>query len=183
MTTSNHFRGQVTLFYNKWKDGITTISDNTLPSPFELRYVNNNKLESKCIEAELHYDFDYWLLDIAAAYTDSENSLDNSDFVAFPEYMLNFNMGYNLPEHKMQFYLSNRGLFNMQANPDESSKNLDTYWVTSLNIKYLVSKDSTILLDVRNLFDRDNVMPSVWGNPNGIPEDGIQASISYKRSW
>ena len=79
----------------------------------------------------------------------------------------------------IRFYLKMKEAhYNREANPED----LPTYWRMDLNISKAIDENAVVTLDIRNLLDRKNHIPSLYGAEDGIEEPGISVllRVSYK---
>ncbi len=167
-------------FYSLWKDGIVIENQ---------QYVNKKENRSFGGEATLFYSLEPFAIDLGFSYVKSEE-LDIADpgnptqtmdreYVAFPRYSINAGFHYMLKPCGINFFLNNRLYLKMQEghydrNPDPDD--LPAYWRLDLNVSK-VMENVEICLDVRNLLDRENHMPAIWGTKDGLEEPGTSVLL------
>ena len=70
-------------------------------------------------------------------------------------------------------YLGMKEYPSAYTTPLRSPDDLPPFWRVDLNITKKISERVDLDLNIRNLCDRTNYMPSMWGMKNGIEEPGI----------
>jgi iron complex outermembrane receptor protein len=184
-------------FYSKWTDGIIQVSNPSyVPgSPagslesFQDIYANEGKSRSYGAEVSFSCNFDPFGLDLGLSYTKSEaldvnDPIDSTQIIdqeydVFPEYSLKFGFFYFWDEQDVRFHLNNILYLGMKEYPStyktslRSPDDLPPFWRVDLNICKKVTEKMELTLDIRNLFNRTNSMPSVWGMKDGLEEPGI----------
>ncbi|WP_185964452.1 TonB-dependent receptor plug domain-containing protein [Aliikangiella marina] len=173
----------ITLFYSQWKDAIVVIDDLDQPAPFTQRYVNQGEFESQGLELEYRYIGDSWGIDSSLSFVDSRNVHTDESFVAFPESILQVSMDYQLPNSNFNISFSNQLWFNVQGSPIQSSDDLGTIWNSNFHLSYDYSPQLELRVDIRDLFNRKNNVPSLWGNPDGLPTKGIEVATYISYRW
>ncbi len=188
MIRKKSYKANINGYYSKWKDGIILDGD---------QYVNTGKNYSYGGEATLFYPIHSFAVDIGFSYVHSE-SLDVVDpydatksvdqtYVAFPAYSVKAGLHYTLKPFDIRFFLNNRLYMDMKESgydkrdPHEN-EDLPTYWRMDLNINKTVADEVEIYLDCRNLLNRRNYVPAIWGQEGGVEEPGISILLraSYK---
>ncbi len=175
------------LFGSLWKNGIVVRDQ---------QYVNKGENRSFGVEGELYYLYNQFAFDLGFSYVKSEElniDIDNPgvkgntdrDYAAFPKYSFRNGLYYTLKPYGILFYLNNRIYMKMKEsgydrmnNPDD----LPVYWRMDLDINKSVNEKFDIHLNIRNLTNRKNYVPGIWGNENGIEEPGISTllRVNYK---
>lgn len=179
----------LTGFYSLWKNAI--VADRRSGKTI---YVNKGKNDSIGGEMNLFKSLDPFIGELGFSYVSSRaldiedpvnNTSDDIHYHAFPEYSIQAGIHYRLMPLNINFYLNNRVYLNMKEtnedlNPDP--EDLPQYHRMDLNISKIIADKSEIYLDVRNIFNRENKLPSVCGVKDGIPESGtsIMLRASYK---
>ncbi|MBF0195723.1 MAG: TonB-dependent receptor [Magnetococcales bacterium] len=164
------------LFQSQWSDGIQAV--NTTDPNFFKEFDNQTKNSSNGAEMNLHYNNNNWDFDYSTSYIKSRNDSTNTDYVAFPEWIHNLGLGYNLESYNTSFYLSNKIFSNVQENPDTTSSDLKLFWQTNLNIQYQPQEQMVWSLNIRNMFARNNTYPAVQFTENGHPAEPFNVSVS-----
>jgi len=184
----------ITLFQSDWTDGISLVpsGDPVLPSIWE--NINNN--EAQGIEITYRGNLDNWRWDVSGSYVDSKaiTLRGDVDYVAFPKQIYNLNFGYSFDEYHLELFVINRIHINTKegpilisidpnipdfvANPSE----LKTYWNTDITLNYQQKKYS-VQLAMSNLFNKDNVLPSVWNSEGGFNTLGRNIALSVEMKF
>lgn len=111
---------------------------------------------------------------------------EDKEYDTIPTYSIISGITYKLKPVNVNFYLNNRVYTNWKdATPAPQrpvTEGLATYWRTDLDITKVFENDLEISLGVRNLLNRSNFVPSVWGFAGGYEEPGISAMlrVNYK---
>ena len=179
MKLEDIYSWSATLYKSDWKDAIIIVTDNNLTAPFTRRYENQGEFSSQGLELESSILLSHWKIDGAYSFIKSEDEIEQTDFIAFPQHIVQFGIGSNTHSN-FDFRLYNIAYFDVYASTSQGSNKLDTIWQANLNINYHWSNNLALTLDIRNLLNRKDPVPSLWGNAEGLPVDGIQFS-SYLR--
>ena len=166
---------ELVLFHSDWKNSIISV-DSGDPN-FAKEYTNQGENESEGVEASLKYHKQVFSVDLSASFVRSENQASGQEYVVFPRRIFNIGLGYELPKYNAEIYLINRIEDDAHENTAASSKALSTFWQSDLHIGYWQSKQFQWKLDVRNLFDRDNKLPSTLAVENALPGEGFSILI------
>ncbi len=183
MHKTENSHASLTVFFSEWKDAIIVVGDDTLPAPFTSRYSNEGVFKSKGVELEYSLNYDVWSLESGISFIKSENEDTDETFVAFPETIVNVSLGYSIPSLYTAITFANQAWFNVHANPAQSSDKLSTIWLNNLNISYSRSANLEFALDIRDVFDRNDALPSLWGNPQGVPGNGREFAAYIRMKW
>ena len=132
------------------------------------------------------------ITDIGFSYVKSEslatNGTDNKEFGAFPTYMIRAGINYSAP-FGVNLYLNNRIYYDMTESVEDAffedaamtilkkPGKLPAYWRVDLNISKVFINNIKIAIDIRNLLNRRNYTPSLWGNPGGDEEPGLSVLL------
>lgn len=172
----------VTLFSSEWKDAIIIVDDTSLPAPFNRRYENQGKFQSKGLELEFTKLFELCHLDGAYSFVQSEDMQKGEDFMTFPEHIIQLGIDAEINE-ATDFRLYNTAYFGVYANSNPTAEKLDTIWQVNMNINVKWSPDTEVSFDIRNLLNRKDPVPSLWGNEQGLPVDGVQLSAYLRMKF
>lgn len=184
-------------FYSYWKNGIV-LEPNTKGGLGEAyMYTNSGKNRAYGGEFNLNYQIDPVTVDLGLAYVKStalksDNIDKDIDYGTFPEYSVICGLNYFIRLIGINVFLNNRVYLNMKetANPNEKD-DLPPYWRTDLNISKIIDEKLEMFLDIRNIMNTSNEMPSLsypilgdmdsdyvdTGVNGGIPEPGISVLI------
>lgn len=175
---------ELALFKSRWEDAIVT-APTTTPG-FTSRYVNTGTSEAQGAELSFTLQMNPWTLETSGSYVHSENVTLDQDYAAFPQWILNAGVGYRFVDYKTEIFVNERAHLGADegqittAYPDPQP--LPDYWRTDVHVATRVSPSTSITFDVRNLFNRDNYLPSIQANPStgGIPEDELSVKIGLR---
>jgi len=174
----------LTLFHSRWRDGIV-IGGNPAPTTlFPLKYINQAKNSAKGLEASIEWEGSAWSMDANTSYVKSKNDINNEEYAAFPRYIVNVGLGYELNDQKTHVYFKNRLHYDVAEYPVSNSRpnssDLAHYWRSDLNIDHAYNTRANVYLNIRNLFDRDNRLPSVWQSVGGEPGEGFSVMLGLR---
>lgn len=198
MYDTKNWRVGVNGFYSLWKNGIGLKAYDD-PEEF-FRYTYGNVLENRAYggEISINYSYDPFKVEIGYSYVLSE-ALDIKDpddpagtsdrrYGAFPKHSIIAGLYYFLKPYDISFYLSNRLYFDMKENPAErhptgKPEDLPVYWRTDLGVSRLMTDKTEFRLNIRNLQNRRNYVPSLWGAEGGVEEPGISVSLGVRHTF
>ncbi len=184
---SEKWKFNITGYYSKWKNAIVAIR----PAPREIpRYYNKGNNDSIGGETNIFFSFDPFAIDLGYAYV-SSRAIDAQDpedlsktkdikYAAFPENSVNAGMHYTLKPFDINFYLNNRIYWGWKEGTldlDPDAEDLPPYYRADLNISKVVTDKFEVFLDIRNLFNRENHVPSVFTAEEGYVEPGISVML------
>lgn len=168
---------EIVLFKNIWTNGITSIdTDNdTFVDTFA------NLTENNAFGVEITYLRKYheWLFETSGSYVESESDTDDTEYVAFPKYIINLGIGYNFISGWL-LYANNRYYRDLYEGPIRaaiSPNKLENYFRTDLHLSKSYNLNWKFFANVRNLFDDENNIPSLVNADFGVPEPGISIDI------
>lgn len=180
MRQRQHALLELVLFRSVWQDAIT--ASTTSPSQF----VNVGDSKAHGVELAYKYKVAPWTLETSGSWVQSENTTLDQDYVAFPKWIFNAGLGYRLARFDTDIFLNARAQLGADEGQFTSSftdpQPLKDYWRADVHVeKHLVTRAS-VFLDVRNLFDRENYLPSVQSSPSvgGIPDEALSAQLGIK---
>jgi len=174
MTFTDNYKMNVTIFESIWKDAITIESG---------RLINRDESRAKGVEIEVQYRNAPWRVDYSTSYVQSKNRTTREDYVAFPEWINNIGVGYELPSLPIDFYWSNRILSNMQETADVTSDDLPTYWQSDLHADYKINRSTDIILNIKNIFNRKNYIPSLQFADEGLLSEELNVFLELKHKF
>lgn len=173
-------------YYSLWKNAI--ISERA-PSGPGSKYYNKGENEAMGSEMNLYYSIDPVAVELGFAYAVSR-ALDANDpfsdeirdieYSAYPEYSINAGLYYTFKPLEINFYLNNRIYLNMKEAPSDVKDDpeyLPVYFRADFNISKIISNKLEIYLDIRNITNRENYLPSVYGAEYGVPEQGTSVML------
>lgn len=178
------WHAELVLFQNDWDDGILLRVDPSVP--FGAYYENSGRNRSRGLEATLGWHPGPWRVDLTGSYVKSQNLTQNEDFDLFPPIMISAGVGRAFEELNLEVYLNNHFFDGAQdvaysATVLGSPKNLSMYWRTDLNVTKHFSSGMDMFVNIINMFDRDNRVPSVLGFSGGVADYplSISAGVRY----
>ncbi len=84
---------EVVLFTSDWTNGITATDTNN--DGFDDTFANVTDNKAYGLEVTYLKKLDNWLFESSGSYVTSKSETDNTDYVAFPKYILNLGIGYD----------------------------------------------------------------------------------------
>ncbi|CAM2069662.1 TonB-dependent receptor [Sulfidibacter corallicola] len=183
---SDSWKLNITAFRSKWTDGIILVP---IEHPiFTNEYQNVGENESDGFEISFKGGQKNWRWDLNGSRVESEAIFASGavGYDAFPKSLVNFNLGYVLPKHNLDFYLTNRAWFDATEGPTTglvpNPRDLDDFYATDLSVTWTANDKLQLQGAIRNLFDQDNFVPSVWNAENGHQTLGqfLHVRLNYK---
>lgn len=181
-----------TLFKTRWTDGITVAPLIPAEPPFSSEYVNIADSESHGVELVLNYELGKWFFNTDLTYTHSKDTYRDIDYSAFPKYIWNTRINYNV-DAANKLHITQRVRYDMTSGhnnysePNQQGENINTdlpaYWLVDLGFTHTFSPTLTGELVFKNVFDRDNWIPSVYNTPYGISEDQFSVLASLNLTF
>ncbi len=180
------FKINVTGFYSYWSDAITAY----LQTNGSFIFLNKDKRDSIGGEFTCSYKYEPFAFDLGFSYVvsraidaqDPDNPTETRDinFGMFPMYSINAGLQYTLKPVDITFYLNNRLYLNVKdtnESEDTEPDDLPAYYRMDLNLSKIVADRVDIYFDIRNLLNRKNYVPSVYGKDGGFLEPGISVML------
>jgi len=183
------------IFYSLWKNGIIPVK-NVDPDTLEFPYKSINEGENSSIGGEISffYSLKPFALNFGMTYSKSR-ALDvtdpdtgeksDQDYVSFPKYIINAGIHYIFEPADIAFFLNNNIYLKMKEAPisqKSDPEDLPSYYRMDLDISKIIAKKMEISLNIQNLLNRKNYVPSTMGQDMGYPEPGISflLRVNYK---
>lgn len=192
---NNNWKLNLTGFHSHWQNGIilAPFSDPNYPDHNAI-YENRGKNRAYGIETSLFLKIDHIAFDFGFSYVTSKDlnredpyhpgNIIDLEYEAFPEYSVLFGLYYTLMPFKIDLHLNNRIYlerkeYSISETPTTAGlpEKLDTYFRTDLTLSKSLKNRYKIDLSIRNLFDRNNYIPSNFGADNGVLEPGISGLL------
>jgi len=158
------------LFHNELVNGIRNIAGT---------FTNIADSESNGIELTYNTQIKDWLIESSASYVKGKDITNNADYKAFPKYMLNLGVGYQFNKG-WSAYVNNRVHLGAYDTTKTTASELKDYWRMDFNITKSFKEKMQIFLNIRNVFDRKNYLPSLVDQGGGIPEYGISVDVGIR---
>lgn len=176
-----------TLFQSKWDEGIVLVPSSGVRN----QYVNTGENESWGIEFSGRKQFSQLSLHSSASYVESENKDMGTDYLAFPRWLFTVQGSYLFHDANIELILKQRVMLDyaegdyLGASKPQSA---DNYYRTDLSIvKNLdglaFNGEQQVFFHLRNVFDRDNTVASLYNAEGGLSERGIGADVGVKFTW
>ena|GEM_PF-2054548 len=167
----------VTAFKNWWSDAIRSVLLDQPEGDFVLQYQNTGKNEAYGAEFEAKFERNRSRADLSLSYIKSRNVDSNDDYAAFPDWILNLGLGYQLSD-RLDVYMNNRFHHRQEASESGVSQGSRQFFRADVIFNWEQTERLTAQFAVRNLFDRNNYLPSYFGHEEGVPDTAINASVS-----
>lgn len=196
-----NWKASVSGFYSFWKDAIISVMLPDDPDNYQITYINQGENQAYGGEVNLYYTFSFPVsIEMGFAYvksmaldveaTDDDGNLlrdedgsvitEDVEFSCFPEYSGNIAINYILKPYEVSFYLNNRVYLERTgypATPTSDPDKLSPYYRMDLNISKIISGSLEIILDIRNVFNRENEIPMTSGRHGYFIEQGTSVSL------
>jgi outer membrane cobalamin receptor len=183
MRRTEHYIVQATLFRTLWRDGIAAV---LVPAAKLTQYQNVGRNDAKGISASLQYRAGSWLFDASGAVVASRNSITGVHYNIFPRLMADIGIKYVLADPTMQLGLNQRYMSSVDDVPSTEGFNvtpLPRFLRTDLSFSKEWSARDSATLQVRNLFNRDNRLPSPPASLGGIPDERLSVSLALSHRF
>lgn len=180
---SDKRKTEVVLFHSELKNSIQQVDD-----PVKDFFANvGADNTSEGIEISHYQQFDRWQIDISASYVTSKNDTDGYEYGAFPKYIINLGVGYRF-KNKWLLFINNR--VHLDADREPSTATFDAaelrdYWRTDVHLSKKYGDKWDIFANIRNLFDRQNELPSLQNSGmntflTGIQDEEISLDVGFR---
>jgi len=172
---------EYTLFRNYWRDAITYSNG---------MYDNSGLSSAYGAEGSVTYQVNHWQLLTTLSYIRSHNDQTHTEYVAFPKWIINTAWSYMDQSDKTHWQISNRihlgareGQINSVSLPNPEP--LKDYWRIDCHVSRPWNPQASISLDIRNIFNRKNFLPSVQDAPSsgGLPDEERSIKIGMQFVW
>jgi iron complex outermembrane receptor protein len=183
MHQAEHWVSQLTLFHSRWHDGIVSVANVGGAEPFVFTNLEENN--ARGVTWSFKWQRDPWLLNLGVSSVRSENETLGDSYDAFPRYVVDGEVGYRHPRWNTRFSL----VQHWQIETDDvfppsagiPATSLADYRRTDLAAIQRLNARLELTLFVRNVFDRENVLPSGAGSRGGIPDEPrtFSAQVRY----
>ena len=178
---------QLTTFGTRWHDRILLVQD---PGGFK-QYANNGESESYGAELSAKFDVDQWRFELSGARIknhtiDSPARSCSCEPEMFPKWMTSIGIGYRWPAQHLELFWANRLHENVRTGDDTGGAvghvtNAGFFYRSDISLSQQWGAHWSGQIALRNIFDKDNVWPSVV-NSNGGSAD-IPRQISFEINY
>lgn len=177
-----HWQTEVVGFKNRWHDRIL-LTENPLV-PAGRYYTNRDESESKGLEATVAYVEERWRLELSGARINNRNLDTGVSTGVFPKWMVGLGAGYRWPAQRLELFWSNRVHENVNDGDKTFAvapvKKAGTYFRSDLSLRQQWTDHWQGQLTLRNIFDRDNVWPSIVNSRGGVDDIPRQVSLEVE---
>lgn len=175
---------QLVGFKTRWNDRILLVSG---------QYTNAGTSESQGVELSARFDFERWRFEASAAGISNHTlsrpkgsgPADQPDM--FPEWMADAGIGYRWPAQRLELFWTNRVHENVRTGDDTQRGNVTgagLFYRSDISLTQQWGKNWTGQIALRNIFDKDNVWPSVVNSNGGVADVPRQISFDVRyRGW
>ncbi|MCJ8346308.1 TonB-dependent receptor, partial [bacterium] len=167
-----------TLFTNQWKNGIE-LNQTT--------FINVGKKEAKGVEFEYkHQLHERTSLSFNSTYAKSEDKIKQINLTSYPRWShslglnhqpKNSSLNYSLYQRYMSFFDNQPNFVGITGIP------LKPFYRIDLSITKKTTDNESWRLTLRNLLNRKNKMPAVFGQSDGVIEQGITFDVAYTKRF
>ncbi len=174
---------QLVGFNTRWYDRILLVR-----SGVTSQYANNGESESRGAELSAKFDFERWLVDVSAARIEN-TTIDgpvracDCDPHMFPKWMASAGLGYRWPAQRLELFWSTRVHENVRTGDDTQRGNVEDaglFFRSDVSLRQQWGNHWQGQLALRNLFNRDNVWPSVVNSNGGIADIPRQIALEIQ---
>ena len=171
-----HSKYEWTLFHSDWKEGIVLI-----PTLTGSRYFNHQEHASNGLEFLYKLAWSRWNMETGFSYVISQDDTLDIEYVAFPKYIFNLGINYFLPSQSMTFSIFNHAYFDVKEGPITTAvpnpADLFPFWRVDLQVRKTFHPQYDAWVSVRNLFDRNNITPSIFNAEGGYLAEPMNISV------
>jgi iron complex outermembrane receptor protein len=174
------WKTEAVVFYSKWRDAIITVPSDD--PDFQAEFVNAGENTSRGVELSYQWHPRYWIVDTNGSYVESKDETHGFDYTAFPKIIINIGLGYEFAPYNTSVFMANRVHADASSGPrtsDIDPQPLKDYWRTDVNVTHQ-RNGWEWFFNIKNLFDRNNVLPSVSNSEGGIPGEPFSFSVGAR---
>lgn len=173
---------QLTGFNTRWHDRI--LLGSSAQSGFN-QYANSGESESKGVELSAKFDLEQWRFELSGARI-TNHTIDgpvracDCEPNMFPKWMADVGVGYRWPSQRLELFWTNRLHENVRTGDDTQRGNVSDagfFYRSDISLSQQWSAYWTGQIALRNMFDKENVWPSVVNSNGGVAD--IPRQISF----
>ena len=171
---------QLTGFKTRWNDRILLVAG---------AYTNAGESESQGLELSTKFDFDRWRIEASASGISNHTisrpkgsgPADEPDM--FPRWMADIGIGYRWPAQRIELFWANRLHEDVRTGDDTQPgavEDAGLFYRSDISLSQQWGANWSGQIAIRNLFDRDNVWPSVVNSNGGVADIPRQISLEVQ---
>lgn len=174
---------QLVGFTTRWHDRILLV-----PNGVTKKYSNSGESESRGLELSTKFDFERWMFEL------SGSSIENSTIDGpvrrcdcepnmFPKWIVAAGVGHRWPAQRLELFWSNRVHEDVRTGDDATGGNVTDaglYYRSDISLRQQWGRNWQGRLALRNMFDRDNIWPSVVNSNGGIADVPRQIALEIQ---
>jgi outer membrane receptor protein involved in Fe transport len=171
---------QLVGFKTRWHDRILNVNQ---------VYSNGGESESRGVELSAKFNSGHWLFEVSGARI-TNHTIDSSvkrdcdcEPDMFPKWMADVGIGYRWPEQRLELFWANRLHENVRTGDDTQRGAVDDagfYYRSDISLSQKWGSSWQGRLALRNIFNRDNIWPSVVNSNNGVADIPRQVSFEIE---
>ncbi len=161
-----HWFHRVTLFTNYWDDGIQIETDNQNPSG---QYENAGENKAYGIEFESQGRWQNYQLNVSSSFIRSKNTETEEHFSAYPHWNILAGLGYE--KGSWGYYWNNHFMRRSAVSSGGSHDVGENYFRSDIVVKWQLFNTLQLSIALKNIFDKDNSLPSYTGHPDGLQDE------------
>lgn len=176
---------QLTGFKTRWHDRILLVRNGAGPNIGLNQYTNGGESESYGAELSAKFNYEQWRFEVSGASI-RNHTLDSPARVCgcepdmFPKWMANVGVGYRWPSQRLELFWTNRLHENVRTGDDTQAGSVGDagfFYRSDISLTQQWGANWSGQIALRNLFDRDNIWPSVVNSNGGVAD--IPRQISF----
>lgn len=174
---------QASLFRSEWRDGIAIVYR---PEISMNQYQNIDKNRAHGASGSMTMQHGPWRFELGGAWVASRNAVSGARYNIFPRTMLNAALARTFLDDAARVELAQRWMAGFDDIPRGDifePRPLPHYARTDLSYSQLLAPRVTLTAVVRNLFDRNNRLPSALGSVGGIPEEHRSLALRFALAY
>ncbi len=174
---------QLVGFTTRWHDRILLV-----PNGVTKKYANSGESESRGLELSTKFDFERWMFEASASSIDN-STIDgptrtcDCDINMFPKWIVAAGIGHRWPAQQLELFWSNRVHEDVRTGDDATGGNVrdaGLFYRSDISLRQQWSRNWQGQIALRNMFDRDNIWPSVVNSNGGIADVPRQIALEIQ---
>ena len=180
---------QLTGFKTRWYDRILLVRNTSGANTGLNQYTNAGESESYGVELSAKFDFEQWRFELSGASIknhtiDGPVRLCNCEPDMFPKWMADVGIGYRWPAQRVELFWTNRLHENVRTGDDTQKGSVSDagfFYRSDISLSQQWGSNWTGQIALRNIFDKNNVWPSVVNSNGGVAD--ISRQISFEIAY